>query len=123
MAKVTLEDVYNIVINMQNNMNTMQNNMNTMQNTLLSMKDDIHRLDKKIDGVEERLTKEINDVKTEVKEIKDFVEHEFETLGDNLDKTIKETMKPYTNEIENIVTFLEPQGYVSVREKSTKYDV
>ena len=123
MAKATLDDIYNIVVNMQNNMNSMQNNMNSMQNnmnsmqnTLLSMKDDIHRLDKRMDHLEQKIDDTKAELKNDINKIIADVPKEFDRC---LDLAI-ETLKP---EIDNVVAFLEPQGYVSVREKNAKYEV
>ena len=133
MTKVTLEDIYAVVVNlqsnmntmqnnmntmqnnmntMQNNMNTMQNNMNTMQNTLLSMKDDIHRLDKKIDATRDELNSKLEQ---EIQKVQVSTTKEVDRILD----VVTNTLSP---KIDSVVAFLEPQGYVAVNEKSKKYN-
>ena len=113
MSKVTLDDIFSIVVN--------------TQNTLLSMKDDINRLDKKIDAVEASLNQKIYNTKIELTNlIKAESEKIEEKVGNEINDLcilINDTITPDLNEVRSIAIFLKPHGYVSVREDSQKYKV
>lgn len=141
--EITLLDVYQVVVKMQdnmvgvqNNMNTMQNNMNTMQNTMLSMqntmlsmKTDIRNLDKKIDDTKEELIeyvdKKVDDAKKELrKDIKNSEKNILNKVSDFMRSDVYNDIDKIHTRVTDLEEFSQKHGYViKVSEESAKYKV
>lgn len=123
MENIGMNDMYNILVKIQDNvidlhkdMKDMQKNMYVMQNDISGMKNDIHNLDKKIDNVRDELNAKIDNVKDELKgDISSLAEETAQLVVGDVVPYLEKEYSKLDLRVTNLENFAMKHGYTLVK--------